>query len=56
MKTKEFTQEQLDILANLVLAEMGAIREFSDGRSVEIRQMLDIERLKLATLYNYIIA
>lgn len=56
MVEKEFTQEQLDMLSVLVLAEMGRLREFGEGRSAEIQKMLDIERLRLLTLYNYLIA
>lgn len=56
MKTKEFTPEQLNLLSELVLAEMGRLREFGEGRSAEIQKMLDIERLRLLTLYNYLIA
>ena len=55
MKTKEFTQESLDLLSGLVLSEMGRLREFGEGRNTEIQKMLDIERLKLLTLYNYLI-
>lgn len=55
MKTKEFTQENLDLLSGLVLSEMGRLREFGEGRSTEIQKLLDIERLKLLTLYNYLI-
>ena len=55
MKKKEFTQESLDLFSGLVSAEMGRLREFSEGRSTEIQKMLDIERLKLLTLYNYLI-
>lgn len=56
MTQKDFTQEQLNTLSELVLAEMGRLREFGEGRSAEIQKMLDIERLKLLTLYNYLIA
>lgn len=56
MKEKVLTQEQWDLLANLVLAEMGNLREFSNGRSKEVAEALDAERGKLHTLYNYLIA
>lgn len=55
MKKKEFTQEQLEILANLVLAEMGNIREFCNGRSPAIKGALCNEIGCLHTLYNYLI-
>lgn len=56
MIEKEFTQEQLEILANLVLSEMGKLREFSHGRPVAIRKALEKEIVCLHTLYNYLIA
>ena len=56
MTQKDFTQEQLNMLSELVLAEMGRLREFGEGRSAEIQKVLDIERLRLLTLYNYLIA
>lgn len=43
METKEFTREQLDVLADMVLAEMG-------------REALSDEIARLHTLYNYLIA
>ena len=55
MKQKEFTQEQLDMLAQLVLSEMGRLGEFSRGRSEEVAQAISVERGKLHTLYNYLI-
>ena len=55
METKDFTQESLDLLSGLVLAEMGRLRKFGEGRNTEIQKMLDIERLKLLTLYNYLV-
>lgn len=56
MVEKVFTQEQLDILADMVLAEMGRLREFSNGRSEVVREVLSDEIAKLHTLYNYLIA
>lgn len=56
MENKEFTREQLDVLAELVLREMGALREFSQGRSQKIREELATEIASLHTLYNYLIA
>lgn len=55
MKKKEFTREQLDILANLVLAEMGNLREFCKDRSPAIKEALRNEIGCLHTLYNYLI-
>lgn len=55
MKEKAFTEEQLAMLSQLVLAEMGRLGEFSRGRSEEIAQTIGIERGKLHTLYNYLI-
>lgn len=55
MKKKEFTQEQLDILADLVLMEMGKLREFCEGRSPAIKEALRNEIGCLHTLYNYLI-
>jgi hypothetical protein len=55
MKEKVLTQSQWDLLANLVLAEMGRLGEFSRGRSEEVAQAIGIERGKLHTLYNYLI-
>ena len=56
MVEKEFTREQLDILADMVLAEMGRLREFSNGRSEVVREALSDEIARLHTLYNYLIA
>lgn len=56
MVEKEFTREQLDVLADMVLAEMGRLREFSNGRSEEVREALSDEIARLHTLYNYLIA
>lgn len=55
METKELTREQLDILAGLVLAEMGKLREFGNGRSEAVKQSLQDEISCLHTLYNYLI-
>ena len=56
METKEFTREQLDVLADMVLAEMGRLRELSNGRSEVVREALREEVARLHTLYNYLIA
>ena len=56
MVEKVFTQEQLDVLAELLLAEMGRLREFSNGRSEVVREALSDEIARLHTLYNYLIA
>jgi hypothetical protein len=55
MKEKVFTQEQLDVLADMVLAEMGRLREFSNGRSEVVREALSDEVARLHMLYNYLI-
>ena len=55
MKEKVLTQENLDILADLVLKEMGSLREFCYGRSIEVRKALETEIGALHTLYNYLI-
>lgn len=56
MFEKVFTQEQLDVLADLLLAEMGRLREFSHGRSEVVREALSEEVVRLHTLYDYIIS
>lgn len=56
MVEKEFIREQLDVLADMVLAEMGRLREFSNGRSEVVREALSDEVARLHTLYNYLIA
>lgn len=56
METKEFTREQLDVLAGLVLAEMGGLREFGNARGEAVRKALEPEIASLHTLYNYLIA
>lgn len=56
MKQKKFTQEQLDVLSQLVLSEMGKLREFSHGRPEPVREALQTEIVSLHTLYNYLIA
>ena len=48
--------EIMDVLADMVLAEMGRLREFSNGRSEVVREALSDEVAKLHTLYNYLIA
>jgi hypothetical protein len=56
METKEFTREQLDVLAGLVLAEMGNLREFGNAHGEAVRQALEPKIVSLYTLYNYLIA
>ena len=56
MEKKEFTRDQLYVLADIVLAEMGRLREFSNGSSEVIREALSDEIVRLHTLYNYLIA
>ena len=56
METKEFTREQLDVLAGLVLAEMGSLREFGNAHGEAVRQALEPKIASLHTLYNYLIA
>ena len=56
MEEKVLTQEQCDILSALVLAEMSRLGEFSRGRSNEVAEAIIVERGKLHTLYNYLIA
>lgn len=56
MKEKAFTEEQLEVLSQLVLAEMGRLGDFSRGRSKEVAEAISVERGKLHTLYNYLIA
>lgn len=51
METKEFTREQLD-----VLAEMGSLREFGNAHGEAARQALAPKIVSLYTLYNYLIA
>lgn len=55
MKEKVLTQEQWDLLANLVLAELGDLREFCNGRPESVRAALQTEIGALHTLYNYLI-
>jgi hypothetical protein len=55
MKDKVLTQEQWDLLADLVLAEMGHLREFCNGRPEAVRTALQTEIGALHTLYNYLI-
>ena len=56
MKTKEFTRKQLDVLAGLVLAEMGSLREFGNAHGKAVREALEPKIVSLYTLYNYLIA
>lgn len=55
MKEKVLTQENLDILADLVLKEMGSLREFCNGRSDAVKKALEAEIGALHTLYNFLI-
>lgn len=55
MKEKVLTQEQWDILSELVLTEMGNLREFCNGRPEAVRAALQTEIGSLHTLYNYLI-
>ena len=52
---KELPKGQWDILSNLVLKEMGSLREFCNGRSIEVRKALETEIGALHTLYNFLI-
>lgn len=56
METKDFTREQLNFLADLVLAEMGSLREFGNAHGEAVRTALEPEIVSLHTLYNYLIA
>lgn len=56
METKEFTREQLDVLAGLVLAEMRSLREFGNAHGEAVRTALEPKIVSLYTLYNYLIA
>lgn len=56
METKDFTREQLNVLAGLVLAEMGSLREFGNAHGEAVRQALEPKIASLHTLYNYLIA
>jgi hypothetical protein len=55
MKEKVLTQENLDILADLVLKEMGSLREFGNAHGEAVRKALETEIGKLHTLYNFLI-
>lgn len=55
MENKEFTREQLDVLADLVLREMDALREFGNSRPKAVKEALTQEIGALHTLYNYLI-
>lgn len=52
---KELSKGQWDILSNLVLKEMGGLREFCNGRSDAVKKALETEIGSLHTLYNYLI-
>ena len=56
METKDFTRKQLDVLAGLVLAEMGSLREFGNAHGEAVKKALEPEIVSLHTLYNYLIA
>ena len=53
--SKELTKREWDILSNLVLKEMGGLREFCNGRSDAVKKALETEIGSLHTLYNYLI-
>lgn len=53
--SKELTKREWDILANLVLKEMGGLREFGNVRGEAVKKALETEIGKLHTLYNYLI-
>ena len=55
METKDFTREELDVLAGLVLAEMGRLREFGNAHGEAVRKALEPKIVSLHTLYNYLI-
>lgn len=55
MKEKVLTQENWDILADLVLKEMGSLREFGNAHGKAAKKALETEIGKLHTLYNYLI-
>ena len=56
MKEKVFSEEQLNVLADLILNEMTKLREFTHGRGDAVREALLEEIGSLHTLYNYLIA
>lgn len=56
METKDFTREQLDVLAGLVLTEMRSLREFGNAHGEGVIKALEPEIVSLYTLYNYLIA
>lgn len=53
--SKELTKKDWDILSNLVLKEMGSLREFGNVRGEAVKKALETEIGKLHTLYNYLI-
>ena len=55
METKEFTREQLDVLADCVLVKMNDWREIGDKvQSRELTELVRIKSAELMTLLNYI--
>ena len=55
LTSRELTNEQWQLLADLVLAEMTNLRELSNGRSDEVKNALKVDIGKLHTLYNLLI-
>ena len=53
--SKELSRESWDVLADLTLAEMTRLREFSNGRGDAVKKSLETEIGKLHTLYNFLI-
>ena len=52
---KELPKREWDVLADLVLKEMGSLREFGNVRGEAVRKALETEIGKLHTLYNFLI-
>lgn len=52
---KELPKREWDILADLVLKEMGSLREFGNAHGEAVRKALETEIGKLHTLYNFLI-
>lgn len=52
---KELPKREWDILADLVLKELGNIREFSNAHGEAVRKALETEIGKMQTLYNFLI-
>ena len=56
MGTKEFTKEQLDVLASLVLSEIVTLEEFSKKHIETAKKALEPKIENLHALYIYLIA